>query len=410
MIPVPDFSDDSDDLSDSCNTNIVAPPNIVHNFGQCSNTLSAKIPKVHESANRFELFSLAQSCDPDSTFSFVTPTGIEYDKDHPIYKTKSCTLYIGRRSNLYYALKTSQASNILMHEWENYNKIGKFPTIINAVDFIEEKAPKTSKQQSKHYLQLEYAFGGAITNIIQFIDFREAWKILAHIAAALNHIHKKGFIHLDISPSNILQCNSFSSNTYTQNTEDNFDSDDEDPTNTDYIYKLADFGTVLKEGCFDTFCEGAGPYVSPEALQWPHSDYPVSYPTDIWSLGAVMFEIVTHKKMPRDAERYDAIRRGQIDLSALIPEEFEIVRQMLRVDPSLRPTAEQLIQLPKVKDILQSLEENLSLNPITEEIHDVLKDNYQKNSLSKLKWNGPFQKILSNDNLPSFSRTPFDVI
>ena len=60
----------------------------------------------------------------------------------------------------------------------------------------------------------------------------------------------------------------------------------------------------LKEGSFNKFCEGTGPYVSPEALKCPYTDVQISSKTDIWSFGAVMFEIVTHKKMPRDSEKY----------------------------------------------------------------------------------------------------------
>lgn len=372
-IPVPDFSEDDSDFESMCCDN------------NSNNTIcnSATLPKVKESISQHDLFSLAKSCDPNTTFMSTTSTGIEYDKDNPIYKTKTCTLYIGRCSGRYYALKTSPNSKILMHEWEIYKKIGKYPTIIDAVDLIQEPISKSFPRSSigkptlasKYFLQLDYAFGGSISNTIQFFDSKKAWKVLAHIASALNHIHKNGYIHLDISPSNILICqnkqiyNIFNSDKYVDNV----------------TYKLTDFGTVLKEGCFDSFCEGAGPYVSPEALYFPNSRYPVSYATDIWSLGAVMFEIVMHSKMPRDPERYDAIRKGSIDLSEIIPHEFEVVLHMLNVDPSLRPTAEQILQIPKIKEILNELDEQLKY--ANDQINmntngDIIqKDNDNKNDL-----------------------------
>lgn len=388
MIPVPDFSDESDDFSDTCNT--VDIPDQISDHGIYSTTFSAKIPKVHESFNPFELFSLEQSCDPNTSFSETTTTGIDYDIDHPIYKTQSCTLYIGRCDNKYYALKTSQSSNILNREWKNYSAIGKFPTIINAINLIKETDHNLLCSKANYYLQLEYAFGGSIANFIQFINHREAWRILAHISSALDHIHKSGFIHLDISPSNILQCYYNKSIEISQNTENDFDKDEEIVIEKNSLYKLADFGTVIKEGCYGNFCEGAGPYVSPEALKWPNSEFPVTSKTDIWSLGAVMFEIVTHKKMPRDSKRYDAIRSGTLDLSAIIPEEFDIIKQMLEVDPSMRPSAEQLMQLPKVKDILQSLEEDLAFDSANDEIiNGVIKENSQQN-VSKMAWGQTF--------------------
>lgn len=393
MIPVPDFDEESDeDFSDTCNA-IDAPEPLSE---QCGSTFSAKVARVHDKFHPFELFCLSRSCNPDTTFSSKTSNGIEYDIDHPIYKTKSCTLFLGRRQNDYYALKTSQASNILMREWENYTAIGKYPTIINAVNILKETNKGSFCSITNYYLQLEYAFGGSISNYIKLIDYKEAWKVLAHISSALDYIHKKGFIHLDISPSNILKC--YINRPVNDDSKSSFDVE-EKIFERSSLYKLADFGTVIKEGCCHNFCEGAGPYVSPEALKWPNSGNPITSKTDIWSLGAVMFEIVTHKKIPRDAKRYDDIRAGRIDLTPLIPEEFEIIKQMLRADPSARPSAEQLMQLPKVKDILQSLEEDLNFN---EEINKLKEDAIEMN-IPKTKWAQTFP-------IKSFRRQSFDLI
>lgn len=364
-MPVPDMSDDDSDFESISNNN------------NASTTVcnSAIIPRFKGSISQPDLFSLAKSCNPDETFMSMTSTGIEYDNNNPIYKTKTCTLFIGRRNGHYYALKTSPFPRRLIHEWEIYKEIGKYPTIIEAVDLIIDQSSSPNhnsilskkKLSPKYFLQLDYAFGGSISNSLQFFDSHDAWRVLAHVSSALNHMHQNGFIHLDISPANILICqnkqrfNICSSESYVKNV----------------TYKLADFGTVIKEGYYGAFCEGSGPYVSPEALQYPHSVYPVSYPTDIWSLGAVMFEIVTHTKMPRDAERYTAIRRGELDLSGIIPEEFEIILHMLNVNPSMRPTAEQIVELPIVKEILEETESRLNL---TEESYseDDEKDATQK--------------------------------
>ncbi|OHS99932.1 TKL family protein kinase [Tritrichomonas foetus] len=317
-LPIPDFSDDDDELFP------LAPLSPLHH--------TAPVRTLKESLSHTELFSLAQSCDPDTTFNAQTSTGLLYDIENPIYKTKTCTLFLAKEIDLnsdekYYALKTSSSSKLLLHEWDVYSRIGKFPTIIDASRILKEP-------NNTMFIQLDYAFGGSIANTALYFDVFDAWRIFAHIASALCHIHSQGFIHLDVSPANILQC---------------------DGANGANIFKLTDFGTVLKNGTFENFCEGAGPYVSPEALYWPNSPHQVTYQTDIWSFGAVMYEIVTHRKVPRDAERYDAIRKGTFDLS-IIPDEFDIVRQMLKVDPSQRPTSLQLIQHPKIKDILERLQ------------------------------------------------------
>jgi serine/threonine protein kinase len=83
--------------------------------------------------------------------------------------------------------------------------------------------------------------------------------------------------------------------------------------------------------------------------------YPVSYATDIWSFGAVMFEVLFHQPMPTDPIGYDAIRNGTFDLSR-IPEEFGIVRDMLNPNPNLRPTADHILQMNEVREALVVLE------------------------------------------------------
>lgn len=295
--PLPDFGDEDDDFT---------------------------LPEP--SITRQEFFSLSNRCDPETTFSATSATGIQFDIDNPIYQTKTSVIYIGMANNVFYALKTTHSASILQVEHENFQKIGEFPTIIKAFDFWME-------QNQSLFLQLEYANGGSIANSLLYFTDEDVWQLLAHISAALHHIHQLGYIHLDISPSNILQFIE---------------------SNKTIIYKLTDFGTLIADGTYKQFCEGAGPYVSPEAIKWPHSNHPVSFPTDIWSFGAVLFEIVTEIRFPRDPAGFDAIHNGTYDLS-IIPEKFNFIRSMLNINPSLRPTAYDLMEIPKVKEILNML-------------------------------------------------------
>ncbi|OHT07973.1 TKL family protein kinase [Tritrichomonas foetus] len=337
-IPMPDFSDDETPQGNSNSPFLEVEP----------------MRMIKESLSHHELMSLAVACDPDKTFSTSTSNGIAYDFDNPIYHTKTCTLYIARKDNIFYALKTTPMSKILRHEWEMFQQIGSFPTIIKPLNFWQE--PNKS-----YFLQLEYAAGGSITNTVLYFDVDDFWRVLAHISAALHFIHSRGFIHFDVSPSNILQTNG---------------------NGGSVVYKLADFGTVLPDQHFDSFLEGAGPYVSPEALKWPNTPFVVSFPTDIWSLGAVLFEIVTHSKMPRDPDGYDAMRNGTYDLS-IIPDEFSFIRAMLSVDPSLRPTANDLLQLPHVMEVLATLE--MDTMPTNAEVSDPweVPSSYQEEELKR---------------------------
>jgi len=137
----------------------------------------------------------------------------------------------------------------------------------------------------------------------------------------LEIIHSLGWMHLDISPSNIL---------------------------TDgKRFKLADFGTLLQNGAFQPGCEGAGPYVSPETMIFP--DAPVGPPTDIFSFGIVLLELASGFYAPRGGEeRYGKLRRGEIKLGDekyqcnASPQLINFINAMMTPDQTMRPTAHDL--------------------------------------------------------------------
>ena len=47
--------------------------------------------------------------------------------------------------------------------------------------------------------QLNQSFAGGI-----LLPEKEIWRIFADMARSISHVHKKGFIHLDIKPSNFF--------------------------------------------------------------------------------------------------------------------------------------------------------------------------------------------------------------
>jgi serine/threonine protein kinase len=264
--------------------------------------------------------TLPDGCDPDFTFTALTLTGLSYDSAHPIYETQTSTLYAARDGDSYFALKTSRRIRILRHEWEVFQRVGPFRSVIGAVAFWEEGG--------RGFLQLELALGGAITRCVPFLSPNHAWQLLADISSALACLHACGFVHLDLSPANILHCG----------------------LPGDAVYKLADFGTVTAVGSSQSFGEGAGPYIAPEVLS---SRADIGFASDIWSLGAVMFEIVARRPMPRDhdPDGYIAMRDGTYDMS-VVPDEFAVVTQMLAPHPGSRPTVAQLLEIPRVRECL----------------------------------------------------------
>ena len=91
----------------------------------------------------------------------------------------------------------------------------------------------------------------------------EVARLLEPVADALDHIHSKGVVHLDIKPENILVFR-------------------------DGRVVLADFGSVRRAG--STTHEGTPMYFSPEQAA---GDRPVSPQSDIYSLGIVAYEMLT---------------------------------------------------------------------------------------------------------------------
>ena len=275
-----------------------------------------------------------------SRFSFNHPTSrnLMYDST-PIYSTSSCRVFIARNSiepPTFYALKSSMFVRRIRYEFDFYQKIGSHPTIISCYDMWI--------QTGCAFLQLELAPLGSIRRELFQFNNDQIWMIFSHIVYALSKIHSSGYMHLDISPSNILHCQRDAKMASIVNGCSVRSS----------VFKLADFGTALQFGAFDEDCEGAGPYVSPEALAYPHTEFKVGAPTDIFSLGVVMMELVTKKLAPRENRNYENLRNGTFDLS-IIPKEFDFVAKMLNPNPEKRPTAEQLLNIKRVSQEIKKL-------------------------------------------------------
>ncbi len=95
-------------------------------------------------------------------------------------------------------------------------------------------------------------------------------RIVAQVAAALEHAHKAGVIHRDVKPSNIL-------------------------VQSDGIAKLTDFGLARAEGLpsltMTGELSGTPHYISPEQISSKQGT--VDHRADIFSLGVTLYELIT---------------------------------------------------------------------------------------------------------------------
>jgi membrane-associated tyrosine/threonine-specific cdc2-inhibitory kinase len=243
--------------------------------------------------------------------------GLTLASDNPLRCTSNSSVYIATSSydNRLYAVKITSNHH---HVQAEYLKRAELPDSQYLVGIVA-----LFQICSKSILQMEFCQLGDIS-LIQFTE-RIIWHMIHDIGSALHLIHAAGWMHLDVSPGNIL-------------------SDDR-------YFKLADFGTLTKIGKFTEGCEGAGPYVSAEELAFPFGKYPVTEKTDIFSFGVVLLECISGKSAPRGgSDGYGRLRRGELRLGwkpyeCRCSEELrEIVNAMLRIDPNERPTANDLVE------------------------------------------------------------------
>lgn len=130
-----------------------------------------------------------------------------------------------------------------------------------------------------NYIVLEYVNGKTLNEIIKQygrIQWDKAVYITKQIAAALNCAHSNGIVHRDIKPHNIL-------------------------VTADGLVKVTDFGIAKASNSFTITSAdkvmGSAHYLSPEQARGSVVDCK----TDIYSLGIVMYEMVTGK-VPFEAE------------------------------------------------------------------------------------------------------------
>lgn len=124
-------------------------------------------------------------------------------------------------------------------------------------------------------LELEYASAGSLADRIHerggLLEF-QVKKYTKNVVLGLSLIHKKGIIHCDIKPHNIL-------------------------LTTDEVTKIVDFGlsiTLQQINCGDEVgLIGTKRYMAPEALL--KEEYSPRF--DIWSLGCSVYEMITGKPL-----------------------------------------------------------------------------------------------------------------
>lgn len=194
---------------------------------------------------------------------------------------------------------------------------------------------------SKVYILLEYASNGCLYFYIDTqkgIPERLALRFLYEAAGALAYLHSQGVIHRDVKPENMLLDDTFN-------------------------LKLCDFGWATRlqseNDVRNSIC-GTYQYMPPEVcFSTTHT-----FKADIWSLGILFYEML-HGRPPFEGDNLEAIKdsfeNGRIEVDSSFSTDVRmLLRELLKMDSSLRPEAAQILRHPVLIRRAEELRKNLS--------------------------------------------------
>ncbi len=166
------------------------------------------------------------------------------------------------------------------------------------------------------YFVMEYIEGQTLAEKMLQTSMTPLARVMLsmQICSGLAYAHKNGVIHRDIKPANLL-------------------IDDEGHL------KILDFGIAWLNTGGNPDGEavlGTPDYMSPEQFTTPDQ---VSSLSDIFSLGAVMYQLFIGNK------HVDDIRNWRAPLASLQPQLAELIQQCLETEPTSRPTSAEEVRL-----------------------------------------------------------------
>ncbi|WP_150245417.1 serine/threonine-protein kinase [Nocardiopsis quinghaiensis] len=162
------------------------------------------------------------------------------------------------------------------------------------------------------YMVMTYADQGSVADLVQRgqLPLDEALRLLTEIGQGITVLHNHGTIHRDIKPSNVLLQSS--------------------PVGQRVLVADLGFAKSIDEASGFTAAAGTPGYMSPEQ-SIPGGDLDVR--SDVYSLGAVAYELITGRPPSRPPVR---IPPGRIR-PALPPALDELILSALSVDRESRP-------------------------------------------------------------------------
>jgi serine/threonine protein kinase len=176
-------------------------------------------------------------------------------------------------------------------------------------------------------LLMEFLEGPTLEELIykhprKRLGISNAIRVAIHIGAALQHIHEKGFLHLDVKPSNVIVARG----------------------GRPVLY---DFGSARQQnGIRPRFITGTDPYIAPEECLYGN----VTPAADVFGLGVTLFEMLTaalpfplgnrKNDFPQTRAEPIPIRKHRLSIPASLG---DLVLSCLARDPAARPELASLL-------------------------------------------------------------------
>ena len=184
--------------------------------------------------------------------------------------------------------------------------------------------------ENQPYLVLPFCPNGSLNKKVGECTEKEAWKIMEQVASGLAYLHKRNIVHQDIKPDNILL-----------------------DANNDCV--ITDFGISLKaqsslrKSMRVQANSGTMAYMAPERFSAEPHPIPAN---DVWSLGAMMFELL-EGNVPFIAQMGGLAQMNGAQIPTMHGDAGAELKQailsMLNKDAAERPTAEQIVEIAKSK-------------------------------------------------------------